>query len=57
MRLKPRLRGRFAPGDAQAGAVAASTQVDARRKAFQRRFQSLNAELFAGARLWNINPI
>jgi hypothetical protein len=23
--------------------VAASTQVDARRKAFQRRFQSLNA--------------
>ena len=58
MRLKPRLSGRFAPGDRlYAVAVAASTQVDARRKAFQRRFQSLNAELFAGARLWNINPI
>ena len=43
MRLKPRLSGRFAPGDRlYAVAVAASTQVDARRKAFQRRFQSLN---------------
>jgi hypothetical protein len=39
MRLQPRLSGRSTPV-----AVAASTQADARRKAVQRRFQSLNAK-------------